>query len=157
MKWAKANWGTVVNLVLGLVNAVCLYFVLFPTLIQLDMWRGISVHDAHHRDALSVAVSLGRLDAVSVLLTVLGVLLGLLAIVSFSYFKYGAEEVARSTADKVARDTTKELFEREASERASPTDASGGSPSGSDAKRAPDVESVEVRDKKSEDEKGRKK
>ena len=70
------------------------------------------MHDDHHRDALSAAVSLGRLDVVSVLLTGLGVPLGLFAIISFSYFKYGAENAAREVADKVARETASAILNK---------------------------------------------
>ncbi len=107
MNWAKANWVTLVNVALGFINLALLYVLLFPTMIQLDMWRGLSVYNAYHKDALQAAISLGRLDLISILLTVLGVILGLFALVSFAYFKYGAEEVARDAARQVAEQVAK--------------------------------------------------
>ncbi|MXW87389.1 MAG: hypothetical protein F4103_06405 [Boseongicola sp. SB0673_bin_14] len=172
MKWAKANWVTLVNVALGAVNLGLLYVLLFPTMIQLDMWRGLSVYNAYHRDALQVAVSVGRLDAVSILLTALGVILGLFAIVSFSYFKYGAEKAARDEAreiatkaandakilaDKVARETAKEVAARVAQGRARPgptVSATVKSVSPSEVKEVQDAKDIHVQGSESEDEKG---
>ena len=74
------------------------------------IWRGHSDYSKSYEDALHAAVSLGRLDLVSILLTIIGVLLALFAFMSFGYFKYRAEEVAitvaRETAGKVAREAT---------------------------------------------------
>ena len=103
--WIKAHWGTIANLVLGLINIAGLYILwLFPAMVQLQMELGVSVHDEHYRDALDTAVSLGRLDAVSILLAVLGVMLGLIALFSFNYFRHRAENVARETAVTMARE-----------------------------------------------------
>ena len=92
------HFATGINIVVGLVNLVCLFFWTFSFPVPVRMLLGESVYDPNFEDALQAAMSLGRLDSISVLLTILGVMLGLMALASFGYFKYRAETVANDVA-----------------------------------------------------------
>lgn len=79
------------------------YSLLFPGdvakwLVRLND-RG-AYDEQHYVDAIHAAVSLGRLDIVSVALTLLAILLGLGAFFSFGYVRDRAEIVARQQANK---------------------------------------------------------
>lgn len=151
MKWLKASWGTLANIALGAFNLACLFILLFPTMVQLDIWRGLSVYSKYHDDALHAAVSLGRLDAISILLTALGVILGLFAIVSFWYFKYGSEEVAREAAQKVANEVARQTA-REIGEKAMQDTIDMVARAIGKADQGPDLSEIDVQDTASEDE-----
>lgn len=56
-----------------------------------------------YRDAWHMAVQLGRLDVISALLAMLGILIGLFALIGFGYIRVRSEVVAREEACKVAR------------------------------------------------------
>ncbi|MDX8538556.1 hypothetical protein RFM23_13095 [Mesorhizobium abyssinicae] len=49
-------------------------------------------------DALNVAVQIGRLDYVTLLLTVFGILVGIAAVIGFSEIRVRAQEVAKEAA-----------------------------------------------------------
>ena len=88
-----------INIAVGLVNLLGLYFWIFPSPSLL----GVNNYDPKHYDAMQAAMSLGRLDGISILLAIIGVILGLLAIFGFGYIKFRSESVARETADTVTR------------------------------------------------------
>ena len=52
---------------------------------------------------MQAAMSLGRLDGISILLVIISVILGLLAIFGFGYIRVRSEQVAEKTADTVAK------------------------------------------------------
>lgn len=58
---------------------------------------GIKVYPKYE-DALQLAIDLGRLDAISILLTVFGILLAILALVGFGYIENRAIAMAKETA-----------------------------------------------------------
>ena len=65
-------------------------------------FNGVVTEYPDYESALQVAMQLGRLDIVSVILTFLGILIGLFAIIGFGYITQKAEQVARETADEAA-------------------------------------------------------
>jgi len=87
----------ILNVVFGIGNAVCLWVLLWP-----DVWLAGYTLDKEVKDTLHLAVSIGRFDFAAVLLAIVALLLGLFALVSFSYFKHGSEQVAREVAEKAA-------------------------------------------------------
>ena len=113
------GWVAVVNLLVGLINIAFVWTWLLPLPIHVQRLWGTNLHDPGHTDALRAAMSLGRLDGISILLTVLGVMLGFSALVGFGYVKYRSEEMARTTAietakmvaDSVARESFKKWQE----------------------------------------------
>lgn len=80
-------------------NIVAWVWILLPIKI-LEYHFPKNFKPDHYVDALDLAVKLGRLDGISVLLTVFGILLGLAAIVGFGYFKERAEKVSRETTQQ---------------------------------------------------------
>ena len=104
-----AVWALVALIVpIGMLNALGVYIWLFPASLWFQRCLGISIHDEHYNDALSAAMSLGRLDSVSIILTAIGVMMALFAFFSFAYFRHRAEEVAKEVADAAARKAIKE-------------------------------------------------
>ncbi len=85
-------------MVLGLINVfgLLLWTSTFP--IPLRQYLGLDVYYPRNNDALEAALSLGRLDAISISLTILGVVFGLLALVGFGYIKNRSEQLAKDTA-----------------------------------------------------------
>ena len=69
-------------------------FIVF-SLIKYD---GTVIVYEEYRDALHMAMELGRLDAISFLLTVFGIMLAVLALVGFGYIENRALVVAKETA-----------------------------------------------------------
>ena len=88
----------ILNVVLGVGNAICLWVLLRP-----DVWLDGYKFDKDTKDTLEAAVSLGRLDYASALLAIIALMLGLFALVSFSYFKHGSEKIAEEAAREEAR------------------------------------------------------
>lgn len=80
--------------IIGLSNLLIL-FIVFP-LIKYD---GTVIVYEKYRDALHMAMELGRLDAISLLLTVFGILLAILALVGFGYIENRAVAMAKETAN----------------------------------------------------------
>lgn len=66
--------------------------------------------DEKGKDALSIALSLGRLDAITVLLAVIGIALVVGGVFSFTYFQERVESAARETARKVADNIARETI-----------------------------------------------
>ncbi|MDE0307291.1 MAG: hypothetical protein OXI87_20790 [Albidovulum sp.] len=110
-RWIKAGF-----VFLALCNIAGLYIWAFSLPVSLQMQLGLNVIDPSYNDALQAAVSLGRLDAISVLLAIIGIMLGLLALFGFGYIKHRAEQVAKETADEVARETLTQWKKRGRSE-----------------------------------------
>lgn len=113
------NAALILFCLLALSNSL-IFWVWLP-LVEYKGW----VHaNPEYRDALSIAMETGRLDAISLLLTILGVLLAVLALVGFGYVRYRAETIAKVTADIVARDVTEEYFKRRGLEESRRTNTS---------------------------------
>ena len=110
--WIMRNpqkWIALTILILvGISNAFALW--LWIPLVYLK--DDVELAD-RYKDALHMAVELGRLDIISALLAVAGVMLGVFAILSFGYIQYRAEKVASEIADKAARKYTDEYFKKE--------------------------------------------
>ena len=93
--------------ILWLIMGVCITpllllvaFIWVPTLsTSIVHCSGDSCAD---EDAIRLAMQLGRLDIVSLCLTVFGVSVGIVAIYGFLRIRDNAMEVAETTADKVA-------------------------------------------------------
>lgn len=75
----------------GLANLL-IFFWIVP-LVEFDGW--VARLSPEYRDSLHLAMVLGRLDAISALLAILGFGLGLGAIFGFGYLRIKAEDVAR--------------------------------------------------------------
>ena len=101
------NFGTIINVVVGLINILGLFIWTFP--LPFRLCSRLNTNDENYRDALQAAMSLGRLDGVSILLSIIGIMLGLLAIFGFGYIRHRSEKVAektaKETADSVMRST----------------------------------------------------
>ena len=84
--------------------------LVFPSVVQWQNLLGLSVNEGkNYHDALVAALSLGRLDVVTILLTFIGIIVGIFAIVGFGYFSIRAEKVAEETAITVALDTANKV------------------------------------------------
>ena len=90
---------TAVNISVGLANLAGLYIWTLPSHTILS----VSKYDPKYYDAMQAAMSLGRLDGISILLAIIGVNLGILAMFGFGYIRFRSEQVARETADKVSK------------------------------------------------------
>lgn len=68
-------------------------------------------------DVISYAAQIGRLDYVTTSLTILGIFIGLAAILSFIHFrrvaKKEAKEVSKKVAEKVAERVTNQYIQKE--------------------------------------------
>ncbi|WP_417452898.1 hypothetical protein [Kiloniella sp.] len=62
-------------------------------------------------DEIAIAVQIGRLDYISGLLTILGLLLAIFAFFGFGYIKHAAEDIAERTAKDIAEDIAKTVAE----------------------------------------------
>ena len=83
-------WGLLLlaaSLILFLVNLAILYLWVLPSPFFLNYYN------PEMTDAVVAAMSLGRLDAISVLLALIGLMLGMLALFGFGYLRYRAEQV----------------------------------------------------------------
>lgn len=98
-KWVLALIGVV-----GVVN-----IGIFLWIAPLADYDGEVTVYPKYRDALHVAMEIGRLDFISLLLTVLGILLATMALVGFGYVQYRAEGEAKVIADKVAREVAEKV------------------------------------------------
>ncbi len=99
--WLSRNFLVLVNVAVGLLNAFCFYLWTAPSAVLLHERLGLNVHDEHYRDVMQAAVAIGRLDGISVLLTIIGLLLALFAFAGFGYVRFRAEVVAKETANDV--------------------------------------------------------
>jgi len=97
---------TITNIVIGLINLIGISILLFVGSTSLQSLLGLnnSYMEDRDADALQTALSLGRLDLVTIILTFLGILIGIVAIVGFGYFRQRADTIAKNTADEVARE-----------------------------------------------------
>ena len=81
-------------------------FMLFSVLVILigqityDPGLKLKIYDDGYADAIEAAVQLGRLDIVSALLGMIGVLLGVLAIAGFGYIRIRSSQIAEQVARK---------------------------------------------------------
>jgi len=93
-------------LFIGLINLIGISILLFVGSTSLQSLLGLNNSYMEYRDAdaLQTALSLGRLDLVTIILTFLGILIGIVAIVGFGYFRQRADTIAKNTADEVARE-----------------------------------------------------
>lgn len=55
-----------------------------------------------YADAVHLAIQIGRLDYISVLLGILGIIIGISAIISFDYIRNRADKIAEETAEETA-------------------------------------------------------
>ena len=102
--------------ILWLIMGVCITpllllvaFIWVPTLsTSIVHCSGNSCAD---EDAIRLAMQLGRLDIVSLCLTVFGVSVGIVAIYGFLRIRDNAMEVAKATADKVAAEYLEEALD----------------------------------------------
>ncbi len=69
-------------------------------------WPEVSIHGIKKLpvESLKVARSLGRLDLISLWLTVLGIFLAIMALMGFNFLRSQARAVAEETARKIAND-----------------------------------------------------
>ena len=87
-----------INLILGIVNLFALFVWLpFTQAIPIEI---VKIYNDQYKDALQIAVSIGRLDLISFILTVLGIGIGLFAFVEFGYIRQKSETIAKETAEK---------------------------------------------------------
>jgi hypothetical protein len=93
-------WNKAVITLIGIVGI--LNIGIFWCIVPLADYDGTVTVYEKYRDALHMAMELGRLDAISLLLTVLGVLLAVLALVGFGYIEIRADKTAREVAETVA-------------------------------------------------------
>lgn len=84
-------------MIIGAANLLIMLLIL--PIFNYD--NGIKVYPKYE-DALELAIDLGRLDAISILLTVFGILLATLALVGFGYIENQAAAIAEKTANKYA-------------------------------------------------------
>lgn len=84
-------------MIMGLVGLVgltnLLIFLWIVPLVEFDGW--VTRLSPEYRDSLHLAMELGRLDAISALLAILGLGMGLGAIFGFGYLRIKAEAVAK--------------------------------------------------------------
>lgn len=111
-------WNKAVITLIGIVGI--LNIGIFWLISPLADYDGTVIVYEKYRDALHMAMELGRLDAISLLLTVLGVLLAVLALVGFGYIETRADKAAREVAetisDRVARLVAETVADRVARE-----------------------------------------
>ena len=98
-------WATIVVIVTILVAAT-VYPAYFPSHIEIAQEK---VFGKGHIDTLALAVQFGRLDFISYLLTVLGIMLGMGAMVGFSYYGIQAGRIAAEVAEEEAKKIAKEV------------------------------------------------
>jgi hypothetical protein len=85
----------------------CLFFLLLAllaiaeiTYLTIDPDLKAHIFNKDYYDAMDAAVQLGRLDVVSALLGVIGVLLAIFGLIGFGYIRSKAEQEAKNTARK---------------------------------------------------------
>ena len=84
---------------LAVANAVA-WFLLFSPSMLFEYRFPENYDPQKYLDALDMAVSLGRLDAISLVLTILGIFLGVAAIFGFTYLKDRVEQLSKKTTRK---------------------------------------------------------
>ncbi len=98
----KSVWNKIIAFLLGLIGLANI--IIFLIIVPFANYDGEVTAYPKYRDALHVAMEIGRLDAISLLLTVLGILLAAMALIGFGYVQYRAEGEAKVIADKAARE-----------------------------------------------------
>lgn len=103
----KSVWNKIIAFLLGLIGLANI--IIFLIIVPFANYDGEVTAYPKYRDALHVAMEIGRLDAISLLLTVLGILLAAMALIGFGYVQYRAEGEAKVIADKVAREVAEKV------------------------------------------------
>lgn len=99
---------------IGIIGAWLCFFagvanlVIFFILLPLIDFEGHLELNPVYRDALHMAMELGRLDLISAILAIIGILIGILAIVGFGYIHYRVDKIASDRADEVAKEVAEE-------------------------------------------------
>lgn len=70
----------------------------------------VKVYNASYHDAMHMAVQLGRLDIVSALLGLIGILLAVFGVLGFGYIKSKAEQEARNAAEQYVKDESPKII-----------------------------------------------
>lgn len=122
-----------IAIILGVANAVLIW--VWAPLIYLDYeWaRG-----REYKDALHMAVEVGRLDVVSALLALVAFVLGIFALVSFEYIRNRSEREAKIVADRTAKAVVAEHF------KAADSGDSGRAPSPPQKRPVKDVDTTQA-------------
>jgi len=107
-------WNKIIAFLLGLIGMANI--IIFLIIVPFANYDGEVTAYPKYRDALHVAMEIGRLDAISLLLTVLGILLAAMALIGFGYVESRAETHATNIADRVARDVAETVADRVARE-----------------------------------------
>ncbi len=63
-------------------------------------------------DSVHMAMELGRLDLITTLLAILGIFIGIIAIIGLGYFHWRVGRIAKKTADEVAKKVANEYYRR---------------------------------------------
>lgn len=101
------------NIVIGFINLLGLLIWFNIGTVALKNWFGLSIPELEGHDSLQQALSLGRLDLVTILLAIIGVALVLGGIFAFINFREIAKAQAEETAKKVAEEKAIEYLNDE--------------------------------------------
>lgn len=99
------------NIVIGSINLLGLLIWFNIGTVALKNWFGLSIPELEGHDSLQQALSLGRLDLVTILLAIIGVALVLGGIFAFLNFREIAKTQAENKANEVAKKTADEYLE----------------------------------------------
>jgi len=120
------RWKTIVRhiiLALALGVSLCVAVWIFPLLINDQL--SYLIFNNEYRDAIAIAVQIGRLDFISLLLAIVAALMTFMSLVGFGYIRWRAGELAVETAervaDKIAREAVQAYIEDTRNKQASQT------------------------------------
>lgn len=98
------NLGVYLVIILALMIGLAFCFAIIFS--DPRLWE-LMINDAY-RDSIHVALSLGRLDAITTLLAIITIILSLIAAVGFNHVRVRSEQISRDTAIEVATSLAKE-------------------------------------------------
>lgn len=73
---------------------------IFPLLLNDQL--SYLIFNEKYRDSIEIAVQLGRLDFISILLTIIAAIITFVSLIGFGYIRWRAGEIAEETAERIA-------------------------------------------------------
>ena len=111
----KGRGSTELSRTVKYISTVLLVFIglYYVAILTYDQDIKFHIFNEGYRDAIDAATQLGRLDVISALLGIVGILLAIFGLIGFAYVRLRSEAIAVETATEVAMRVATEVAEKE--------------------------------------------